>query len=146
MWLGRVDFDLEKHLNTMLVFIINTLRGTMKKIAAILAIALLPIAAHAADCYGSGHYRQCYDYDSGNSYDTLRSGNLSITNGYNAGTGSTWSQDTHHYGNMSMTDGIDSNGRSWNTTTIHHGNFSTTSGFDSDGNYYSYTCDRYGCR
>lgn len=52
-----------------------------------------------------------YDYKTGNSYNTTKSGNNTYTNGYNANTGSNWSARTDRSGNMN---GFDSKGNSWN--------------------------------
>jgi len=44
-----------------------------------------------AECIGSGSFQTCND-DSGNSYTINRYGNSTTMNGYNAQTGSSWSQ------------------------------------------------------
>jgi hypothetical protein len=44
-----------------------------------------------AGCIGSGSFQTCND-DSGNSYTINRYGNSTTMNGYNAQTGSSWSQ------------------------------------------------------
>ena len=55
------------------------------------ALALLSAPA-AATCFGSGAFQSCFD-GSGNSYTVQRFGNSTHVQGYNAGTGSTWSQE-----------------------------------------------------
>jgi len=78
-------------------------RGALMKHAVLVGIAALFISGNAAaTCYGSSTYRTCTDA-SGNSYTTQKIGNSIYTYGYNAQTGSSWSQSTQRIGNNSNT-------------------------------------------
>lgn len=92
-------------------------------------------SAHAA-CYGTAAYRTCTD-TSGNSYTTRQAGNTAYTDGYNAQTGTSWSQSTRRSGNTSTTNGYDANGNRWNATSRRSGNTTYTNGVDSNGNTFS---------
>lgn len=116
----------------------------MKKL--ILALSLLSLSLSAnANCYGTSTMYRCYDANSGNSYNVLKSGNMTYVNGYNSNTGSTWSSNSHTIGNMTIQNGYDKDGNSWNQTINRMGSYTSYSGTDSDGNYYHTTCGTYGC-
>lgn len=111
----------------------------MKKYLIIGLLLSLSNIANAT-CIGSSSYSHCYD-NNGNSYDVMRMGNMTTTNGYNSNTGSSWSQTSQTYGNTTYQNGYDSNGNSWNQTIQSYGNGMTNySGTDSDGNYFNKTC------
>ncbi len=113
------------------------------KMKYFLAIALVFGASQSmAECFGSDSFQTCYD-GSGNSYTVNRYGNTTSTNGYNAQTGSTWSQQSHTYGNITQHNGA-SNGNSWNMTQTQNGFGQTFSGTDSGGNSFHTTCDAFG--
>lgn len=97
-----------------------------------------------ASCFGSGTMQTCTD-DSGNSYTTQRFGNQSITNGYNANTGSNWSQNSITSGNNTFTNGTAANGNPWSATETRMGNSRSISGVDSRGNSFSAFCTPAGC-
>lgn len=116
----------------------------MKKL--VFSLFLLSLnGAIFAQCIGSGSVRSCYDYNTGNSYQINRLGNMTTVNGYNANTGSSWSQTSNRIGNTTYTNGYDKDGNSWNSTTQRVGNYRFTTGTDSDGNYFSRTCNQFGC-
>lgn len=108
-----------------------------------LLLTLLIPAAHAG-CYGSSSYYSCSDA-SGNSYNVQKYGNSTNTQGYNAGTGSAWSQNSQTIGGTTYQRGTDSDGNSWNQTIRKSGGSTTYSGTDSDGNSYYKTCNKFGC-
>ena len=105
-----------------------------------------PEEAMPPGCVGTSSFRTCSDA-SGNMYSTQRIGDMSMTNGHNARTGSTWNQTTQRIGdNMSITNGRDADGNSWNATTHKIGeDMYMQSGTDSDGNSFSRTCTSTGC-
>lgn len=115
-------------------------------IRAALALAALLVSSHvAATCYGTRNNYSCND-NSGNSYQVNRMGSTTTVNGYNAQTGSSWNQQSHHYGNTTQTYGSAANGNSWNSTTQSQGNgYSSTYGTDSRGRNFSRQCGPYGC-
>lgn len=84
---------------------------TVKTILATIAALSLATSAYAG-CTSSFGTTRCYDYNSGNNYTTHRDsfGN-SRTSGWNAQTGSTWSQRTS--GATGRTTGYDSDGNMW---------------------------------
>ncbi|WP_353433134.1 hypothetical protein [Polynucleobacter sp. MWH-UH23A] len=85
-----------------------------------------------ANCYGTANSYNCYDSQSGNSYNVQKYGNTTQMQGYNANTGNSWSQNSNTYGNQTYTQGTASNGNSWNQTTTPNAVYGT----DSRGNYY----------
>jgi hypothetical protein len=101
---------------------------------------VLPLSAA---CLGSGSLQTCYD-NSGNSYSVQRFGNQTNVNGYNAQTGSTWSQHTTTMGNTTFHNGV-TNGNSWNMTDQRLGNTRMYSGTNSGGRSFFYTCNQFGC-
>jgi hypothetical protein len=115
----------------------------MKMIVGVVVLTLVASAA-SAGCYGTGAFRQCFD-DSGNSYSINKLGNTTTLNGYNAQTGSTWSQRSTTLGNTTTHNGYSSDGGNWTMTQRSIGGNTYTSGVDSDGNYFSQTCTKYGC-
>jgi hypothetical protein len=113
------------------------------KFFLIAAFAALPSLV-SANCIGSGSFYTCNDA-SGNSYTVQRYGNTTSVQGYNSQTGSTWSQDSHSYGNTTQTYGRSATGDSWNSTTIRTPGMSNTFGMDAQGNSFSSTCTSSGC-
>lgn len=111
--------------------------------AVFTALAALSFSAQAT-CIGSGSFQTCTDA-SGNSYNVSRYGNQTQVNGYNANTGSTWSQNSTTVGNTTFHNGQAANGNSWSGTTSTYGGMTTHSGVDSRGNSYHKTCTTYGC-
>ena len=115
---------------------------------SILTIAMVLAGISAADayCVGTNALSTCYD-DSGNSYTVNRFGNQTHMNGYNAQTGSTWSQDSTTLGNSTYHTG-QANGRPWNETeTRYAGGIRSIYGTDSEGNSFNYQCAPYsGCQ
>lgn len=110
---------------------------------ALAACSILALGnAHAA-CYGTGSYKTCTD-DSGNSYNVQQYGNTTTVDGYNASTGSTWSQSTQRIGNSAYTNGYDAQGNSWSQNSQTYGNTTYQSGYDSDGNSYNGSIQRSG--
>ena len=85
-----------------------------------------------ANCTGSANFYNCYDVRSGNSYSVQKYGNSTSMQGYNSGTGNSWSQQSYNYGNTTNTYGTASNGSSWNQTTTPYGTYGT----DSRGNSF----------
>jgi hypothetical protein len=98
----------------------------------------------SAACVGSNAFSTCTD-DSGNSYSVQRFGNQTFMNGYNAGTGSNWSEHSTTMGNTTYLNGQAGNGNSWNETEQHIGNMEIRSGTDSNGNSFYSTCGPLGC-
>jgi hypothetical protein len=111
--------------------------------AAFTAMILMTGVANAG-CIGSGAFQSCTD-TSGNSYTVNRFGNTTTMNGYNAQTGSTWSQNSNTFGNTTTHSGTASNGNSWNSTEQRMGNTRSIYGTDSQGNSFSKTCGPFGC-
>jgi hypothetical protein len=116
------------------------------KFKQFLTVAALAFAAANASavCYGSAERRTCYD-DAGNSYTTTKIGSVSTTSGYNARTGSNWSQQSQTYGNTTYMSGTAANGKQWNGTINSFGGTTTYSGVDSRGRLTQKTCTAYGC-
>jgi hypothetical protein len=110
---------------------------------AVLAALNLSAGTANAVCYGSGSFSNCYD-SAGNSYTVQRFGNQTVMNGYNAETGSTWSQNSTTLGNTTLHTG-ETNGNSWNMTDQRMGNMRSIYGTDSRGNSFNYLCTPYGC-
>lgn len=86
----------------------------MKTILVALVAGLFASSASAA-CYGSKSFQTCSD-DSGNNYTVQRFGNSTYMQGYNANTGSSWSQNSQTYGKSTFHNGVDANGNSWNSS------------------------------
>lgn len=114
----------------------------MKQLYAF-ALVLLSVGAAQATCYGTGAYRTCSDA-SGNSYNIQQYGNTTNMQGYNAQTGSNWTQNSQTYGNTTNIQG-NTNGNSWNQTITTMPGMTIQSGTDSRGNSFSRTCTAYGC-
>ena len=55
-----------------------------------------------AQCYGTGAYQNFYDSNTGNSYSVQRYGSQTNVQGYNAQTGSNWSQHSSTIGNTGV--------------------------------------------
>jgi hypothetical protein len=112
--------------------------------ATIIAIfALLAVGFAGATCVGSGALTTCTDA-SGNSYNVQRYGNTTNMQGYNAGTGSNWTQNSQTYGNTTQIQG-NTNGNSWNQTIQTLPGMTIQSGTDSRGNSFTRTCTAFGC-
>jgi hypothetical protein len=79
------------------------------------------------------------------SYNIQRFGNQTNMQGYNAGTGNSWSQNSMTLGNSTYINGQASDGSSWNENIQHFGNTTTYSGTDSNGNSFNRTCGPLGC-
>ena len=91
----------------------------MKKMMSIFAVPFVALAfstAASATCFGTGSFQNCYDSNTGNSYNVQRYGNTTQMNGYNASTGSNWNQTSQTFGNTTYHRGTASNGNSWNST------------------------------
>ena len=115
----------------------------MKKMISVFAVpfaALAFSASASAACYGTGSFQNCYDSNTGNSYNVQRFGNTTRMNGYNAGTGSTWNQTSQTFGNTTYHRGTAANGNSWNSTQRQIGGTTYYSGTDSRGN--SFNCSK----
>ncbi|SDX99259.1 hypothetical protein [Roseicitreum antarcticum] len=106
----------------------------------IAAFALAALTGTAsASCYGTSNVYTCTD-SSGNTYNVNRYGGSTSVQGYNSSTGSTWSQNSHSYGNTTNTYGQAANGNSWNSTTNRYGSGSSTYGTDSRGRSFNSFC------
>ena len=113
--------------------------------AALVAGLAMPVPSPAG-CWGTQAFSNCVD-GNGNSYTVQRFGNTTYMQGYNSTTGSTWSQESHRFGNTTQHYGHASNGNSWNMTQHQlGGGWQSYSGTDSDGQYFSYMCGPYGCQ
>ncbi len=116
----------------------------MKALKSTLISGLMLIStATFASCYGSGSFYTCNDA-SGNSYNVQKYGNTTNMQGYNASTGSNWSQNSQTIGNTTYING-NSNGNGWNQTIQTMPGMTTYSGTDSRGNSFYRTCTAYGC-
>lgn len=89
----------------------------MKTLAITLAFSFVATPLYAA-CFGSESFQTCSD-SSGNNYTVQRYGNSTQMQGYNANTGSNWSQDSYSYGNSVQHHGRDSRGNSWSTNCFN---------------------------
>lgn len=78
-------------------------------------------------------------------YSVQRYGNTTYMSGFNAGTGSTWSQTSSTFGNTTFHSGTAANGRAWSGTTQSIGGMTFHNGVDSRGNVYTRTCTATGC-
>jgi hypothetical protein len=117
-------------------------RYKMKK-ALFIAISAFAAVTANANCYGTGTFRTCTDV-SGNSYNVQRYGNTTNMQGYNAQTGSTWTQNSQTYANTTQIQG-NTNGNSWNQTIHALPGMTIQSGTDSRGNSFNRTCTAFGC-
>lgn len=113
------------------------------KTLVMLAGLLVASSLAQATCYGTGAYRTCSD-TSGNSYNIQKFGNSTSMQGYNAQTGSTWTQNSQTYGNTTNIQGT-TNGNTWNQTITTMPGMTIQSGTDSRGNSFSRTCTVWGC-
>lgn len=78
--------------------------------------ALILCAPAWAECVGTSDFQSCWD-DSGNNYTVNRLGDMTIMNGHNSRTGSSWSQDSLSVGgDMVIHNGRDADGNSWSAT------------------------------
>ena len=120
------DYVLEKEKNMLKVIL-----------AAIFSIAFGFSNLAWSACYGTGTYKTCYDAN-GNSQTVSKIGNSTTVTGTNAQTGSSWSQTSTDYGNITITNG-NSNGSSWNSTSTTIGNTTFTNGTATNGNSFNQT-------
>lgn len=104
-WLEKANFHSKNVKISKLLF--ETIMLKLKVIVAG-SVLILGTAAQAA-CYGSGTSYTCNDA-SGNSYNVQKYGNTTNMQGYNAGTGSNWTQNSQTYGNTTQIQG-QANGR-----------------------------------
>ena len=109
----------------------------------IAALALASANWAYASCTGSAGVYTCMDY-AGNSYQVQQLGNSTYLQGHNAGTGSSWTQNSQTYGNTTYIQG-NSNGRSWNETVTTSPGMTSYSGTDTHGRSFHRTCTAYGC-
>ncbi|MHC2359061.1 hypothetical protein ACVIOG_001202 [Rhizobium leguminosarum] len=116
----------------------------IKSITIALAIVAGVSSVAQATCFGTGSFRTCSD-SNGNTYNIQKFGNSTNMQGYNAETGSSWSQNSQTYGNSTYSTGRAADGNSWNMNQRRIGNTTVYSGTDSDGNYFSGSCGAYGC-
>lgn len=114
----------------------------MRSIIVAALLALPHIAS--ANCQGSGSFQTCMD-SSGNSYNVQRYGNTTQVQGFNAQTGSTWSQTSQSVGNTALHNGTASNGNMWSGSSTTFGGTTTHQGVDSQGRLYQRTCNQFGC-
>ena len=96
-----------------------------------------------ATCYGTANNYTCNDA-SGNSYNVQKYGGMTNMQGYNASTGSNWTQNSQTFGNTTQIQG-QSNGRSWNETIQTMPGMTTYSGTNSHGQSFNRTCTTWGC-
>lgn len=106
---------------------------TTFRIAAAAALATLVAMPAVAACYGSDSFYTCND--DGNRYTVQRFGDTTSMRGYNAETGSSWSQRSTTYGDTTTTRGYSADGGSWSMR--QNNSTGRYSGWDSDGNYFS---------
>ncbi|MEX3635335.1 hypothetical protein [Paraburkholderia sp. BR14320] len=98
-----------------------------------------------ANCFGSPAMQTCTD-DSGNSYTVNRLGNMTMVQGTNAQTGSSWNETATTYGNTTQINGQAANGANWNENITELGNGNRViSGTNASGQSFYKTCNAYGC-
>lgn len=114
----------------------------MKRLIFI-CIALLSTSLANASCFGTGSLRTCNDA-SGNQYNIQSFGNSTNMQGFNAQTGSNWTQNSQTLGNTAYIQG-NTNGNSWNQTITTMPGMTIQSGTDSRGSSFSRTCTVWGC-
>lgn len=79
-------------------------------------VALIASASVAsAGCFGTDSYYTCND-SSGNRYSVQKYGDTTYMRGNNYSTGSSWSQRSTSYGDMTTHTGRDADGNSWRST------------------------------
>jgi hypothetical protein len=116
----------------------------MRNLFLLSAIIICALCQPAnAGCFGSGSFKTCND-DSGNNYTIQKFGNTTHMQGNNYQTGSTWSQNTNTFGNITTHTG-NSNGNAWRATEQRIGNTTFYNGQDSNGNAFHKTCGITGC-
>lgn len=122
------------------------MRLSVGLVCAVVIAIFSHITPTRAACFGTPGYETCTD-SYGNQYTVNRFGNMTTMQGYNANTGSQWSQQSNTFGNMTQTYG-QTNGSPWNERQTYYGNgFGSVSGMNSRGQPYSYNCTPYGgCR
>jgi hypothetical protein len=115
-------------------------------IAAIVSYAAIvgTLTPSFAICVGSGLNQYCSDH-SGNTYAVQRFGRQYYINGFNAKTGTTWSQTLTSVGGTTFYKGM-TNDDSWNLTDQHLGGTRVLSYKDSTGQTWTYTCTPAGCQ
>lgn len=99
----------------------------------LIALSLLTLTNQAfAGCIGTDDFYTCFDAPSGNSYSVNKLGDSTYMNGYNSNTGSTWSQNSHTFGDTTQIYGTASDGSYWNETITPNAVYGT----DSSGNSF----------
>jgi hypothetical protein len=106
---------------------------TTKFKSLVLGLLFIFSGVAQANCFGTANNYSCHDLQSGNSYNVQKFGGTTNMQGYNANTGSTWSQNSNTIGNTTQIYG-NSNGNSWNQTITPHSVYGT----DSRGNTYNH--------
>lgn len=96
-----------------------------------------------AACYGTANNYTCND-PSGNTYSVQKYGGMTNMQGYNASTGSNWSQNSQTYGGTTQIQG-QSNGRPWNETIQTMPGMTTYSGSNINGQPFNRICTAFGC-
>jgi hypothetical protein len=114
------------------------------RIALAAAVAFMVVTSAEANCFGTAAFQNCYDANGGNNYTINRSGSMTQMNGYNANTGSQWSQTSQTYGGTTYHNGT-TNGSPWNMTEQHFGGTTTYSGMNASGQSFYKTCTQFGC-
>ncbi|TDL88022.1 hypothetical protein [Meridianimarinicoccus aquatilis] len=114
---------------------------TLRILGVVLALAVTAGTA-SANCLGTGAFQTCSD-SYGSTYTVNRLGNTTQMQGYNAQTGSSWSQQSTTMGNTTQHFGT-TNGQNWNMqqTVTPYGQ--TYSGTNSQGGSFFKTCDSFG--
>jgi hypothetical protein len=90
-------------------------------------------SANNTQCIGTGSFRTCTDYNSGNNYQIQSIGSSTFVNGTNSQTGSRWNQQTTKIGSSTIHSGTAANGKAWNITETQIGDNKIISGTDSNG-------------
>lgn len=106
-------------------------------------ITFIVVTTAKASCIGSSNLYSCRD-TTGNQYNVQKFGNSTNMQGYNAATGSSWTQNSQSFGNTTQIQG-NTNGRAWNQTIQTLPGMTIQSGTDSRGNSFTRTCTAFGC-
>jgi hypothetical protein len=106
---------------------------TAKFKSLVLGLLFIVSGMAQANCFGTTNNYSCHDLKSGNSYNVQKFGGTTNMQGYNANTGSTWSQNSNTFGNTTQIYG-NTNGNAWNQTITPHSVYGT----DSRGNSYNH--------
>lgn len=108
-----------------------------KSISAIFLSSALIATSAQANCFGTANSYSCFDSRSGNSYNVQSYGGNTYMQGYNANTGSNWTQNSYNMGNTTQIYGT-TNGRAWNETITPNNIYGT----DSHGKSFNYQRNR----